>query len=62
MIKNALQAIEGVEVWPLISLSIFFIFFIVLIIWVIKVDRKYIKKMEQLPLDKGETKQSYDEN
>jgi len=56
MIKNILQSIEGVAVWPIVSLSIFFIFFIVLTIWVVGVDKRYINKMKQLPMDEESDK------
>jgi hypothetical protein len=46
-----LKAISGVEIYPLISLLIFFTFFVGLTIWVFRVDKTYLKKMENLPLD-----------
>ena len=51
MIRNYLQSIEGVEIYPLISLVVFVVFFIVMLIWIFKVDKNYIKEMEKLPLD-----------
>lgn len=51
MIRNLLQSIEGVEIYPLISLVVFVVFFIVILIWMLRIDKNYIKKMEQLPLD-----------
>ncbi len=51
MIRNYLQTIEGVEIYPLISLIIFVIFFVLMLVWMLKVDKNYIKEMEQLPLD-----------
>ena len=59
MFKYYFEQIQNVAIWPIISLTIFFAFFIALIWWVIKVDRGYIKKMKQMPLDKdGEQKSS----
>lgn len=52
MIKDVLQSVEGISLYPVISLIIFVVFFAILIIWMIKVDKKYIKKMSNLPLDK----------
>ena len=46
------EGIENVEVWPIISLIIFVIFFIVLLYGVFKMDKKYITKMGNMPLDK----------
>lgn len=51
MYKNVLQSIEGIDIYAIISLMIFFLFFIGLAIWVLKVDKKYLRKMESLPLD-----------
>ena len=53
MFKNYLQAIEGIEIYPVIGLIIFFIVFILVVIWVLKIDVDYIRKMEKLPLDSG---------
>ncbi|MEO1051891.1 MAG: cytochrome C oxidase Cbb3 [Bacteroidota bacterium] len=53
MYKHILRNIQDIEIWPVISLTIFFIFFVCLVLWVIKVDKKYIGKMESMPLDDG---------
>ena len=51
MIRNYLQSIEGVEIYPLISLVVFLLFFVIMIIWMLKADKNYIKEMEELPLE-----------
>lgn len=51
MIQDHLQSIVGVSIYPIISLVVFVVFFAALIIWVFKVDKNYIKKMENLPLE-----------
>lgn len=51
MFKHYFERIEGIEVWPIISLIIFFTFFVGLIFWVIKMDKKYVRKMENLPFE-----------
>jgi len=56
MFKNYFEGIQNIEVWPIISLAIFFMFFIGLVIWVLMVDKKYINEMENLPLEKPTTK------
>jgi cytochrome c oxidase cbb3-type subunit 3 len=53
MYKQILQSIQNVEVWAVISLVIFFVFFIGISIKVLLIDKKYIKKMEDMPLDDG---------
>ncbi|WKK79246.1 cytochrome C oxidase Cbb3 [Marivirga arenosa] len=55
MFKHYFEKIDNVEIFPIISLSIFFIFFIGLIWWVIKADKNYISKMKSLPVEE-ETK------
>jgi len=54
MYKELLQSIDGVSIYPLISLVVFVIFFVVMLIWMIKVDKNYIKKMEKLPFENEE--------
>ena len=51
MFRNYLQSIEGVEIYPLISLVVFILFFVIMFIWMLKVDKNYIKEMEELPLE-----------
>ena len=50
-IKNHMDSISGIEIFPIISLLIFFIFFVVLFCWVFTAKKDYIKKVSQLPLD-----------
>ena len=51
MFNNYLQSIEGVGVYPIVSLLVFFIFFVVLLLWMFKADKKHMQKMSELPLD-----------
>ncbi len=51
MYKDILQQIDSVEIWPIISLSIFFIFFLVLLAWAFTAEKAYITRMKQLPLE-----------
>lgn len=51
MYKYVLQSIEGVAVFPLISLLIFMSFFIGLLVWVFRKDKTYTTHMAELPLD-----------
>ena len=53
MYKQILQSIQNVDVWPAISLVIFFLFFVGILIKVALIDKKFIKKMEDMPLDDG---------
>lgn len=51
---NYLTSIVGIEVYPMISLFIFFVFFTVLIIYVVKADKKIIAEMKNIPLNEDE--------
>jgi len=53
MYKQILESVQNVEIWPTISLVIFFVFFVLLIIWVIRTDKKHIQKMKELPMNDG---------
>jgi hypothetical protein len=48
MYKNVLQAIEGIEIYPLISFSIFFLFFLGLLVYVALMDKKYLQSMSSI--------------
>lgn len=54
MIKELLQSVEGVSVYPIISLIVFVLFFVIILVWMLRVDKNYIKKMENLPFEKEE--------
>ncbi len=51
MLSENLSALEGVSIYPIVSLIIFFLVFAFAIFWVIKLDKKYINRMESIPLD-----------
>jgi len=51
MISNYLSSIEGISIFPVISLLIFLTAFIFMIVWIFRVDTSYVKQMENLPLD-----------
>lgn len=53
-LKGIMGSIDGVEVYPIVSLMVFFVFFIVLGWYVFTVNKKHIDKMKQIPLDPDE--------
>ncbi|MFN6944211.1 MAG: CcoQ/FixQ family Cbb3-type cytochrome c oxidase assembly chaperone [Cytophagaceae bacterium] len=53
-IKSHMSEIGGIEIYPVISFVIFFSFFVVMLIWVFKVNKGFIDKMKQLPLDEDD--------
>jgi len=54
-IKGHMTSIEGIEIFPLISFSIFFAFFIGLIWYVIRVDKDKINEIKNIPLENENT-------
>ena len=54
MYKEILQSIEGIEIYPLISLFIFIALFAGIVWWIFKLDKSYVKEMETLPLGNEE--------
>ncbi|MFC6860103.1 CcoQ/FixQ family Cbb3-type cytochrome c oxidase assembly chaperone [Zunongwangia atlantica] len=50
-IKGNLENIDGVAVYPMISLLIFFIFFVALFAWVITAKKEHIKQVSNIPLE-----------
>lgn len=50
-IKGNLENIDNVQIYPMISLLIFFIFFVVLFYWVITAKKEHIKEVSNIPLD-----------
>lgn len=53
MYKEVLRSIHGVEVFPVISLLIFFAFFVGVVVWSIRLDRQRVSEMAHLPLDEN---------
>ncbi|MDB9961595.1 CcoQ/FixQ family Cbb3-type cytochrome c oxidase assembly chaperone [Oceanihabitans sp.] len=50
-VKNHMDSISGIEIYPIISLLIFFAFFVVLFWWVFTAKKDYIKTVSNIPLD-----------
>ena len=51
-ISHNFDGMDGVEIYPIISLLLFFIVFVTMLIIVIKMPKKNIDEISQLPLDK----------
>ena len=51
IIINTLEQIEGVSIYPIISLIIFFLFFGFLVYYAMTSSKEYIDEMKNLPLD-----------
>lgn len=50
-IKGNLEIIDGVMIYPIISLLIFFLFFVALFWWVLTAKKSHIEKVSSIPLD-----------
>ena len=51
MYKETLQAIAGVEWFPVFSLLLFVVMFSTVLFWTSRIDRTRLLKFSQLPLD-----------
>lgn len=54
MFKHYFEQIQNIEIWPIISLILFFVFFTFTMVWILFLDKKYIEKMKSLPFDENE--------
>ncbi|MDY2587711.1 CcoQ/FixQ family Cbb3-type cytochrome c oxidase assembly chaperone [Winogradskyella aquimaris] len=50
-VKHHMESITGIEIYPLISLLIFFLFFVALFFWVFTAKKDYITTVSNIPLD-----------
>ena len=50
-IKGNLENIDGVAIYPMISLLIFFVFFVVLFWWVFTATKEHISEVSNIPLN-----------
>ena len=53
-IKQYVETMTGVAIYPIISLLIFFIFFVVQLVYVKKMDKKRVNILSNIPLDQTE--------
>ncbi|SDW72143.1 hypothetical protein SAMN05444411_10245 [Lutibacter oricola] len=50
-IKHNLAGIDGVEIYPIISLLLFFLVFSSMLIFVLKLPKRRIDELSNLPMD-----------
>lgn len=60
MYKNVLESIQGITIYPLISLAIFFTFFVILLVWVARIKKADIEEYSRLPLEDDASTVNYD--
>lgn len=53
-VKGNLENIDGVAIYPIISLLIFFLFFVILFFWVFTAKKAYIKEVSEIPLEEDD--------
>ncbi len=53
MIRNVLNSVAGIGIYPTIALLIFFSIFMGVIIYVLRLKKPYIKLMSELPLEEN---------
>jgi cytochrome c oxidase cbb3-type subunit 4 len=51
MYKEVLRSIDNIAIWPVISFVIFFLFFLGLLWWTFSVDKNFIARMSNMPMD-----------
>ncbi|WP_422009188.1 cytochrome C oxidase Cbb3 [Roseivirga pacifica] len=51
MFKHYFEQVHNVEIWPIISLSIFFVFFVGLLVYVLRIKKDHISHMSAMPLN-----------
>ena len=54
-IKQYAEGLDGINIYPMISLVIFFVFFVVLLFYVKKMDKTTVSEISRIPLDQDET-------
>ena len=52
-IKHNMETISGIEIYPILSLLIFFFFFVGLGFWVFSYKKEKIEEMSEIPLNEG---------
>ena len=54
MFKNILNSMEGISIYGIISICIFFSFFTGMLIWAFLLKKNYLHHMSEVPLNSGE--------
>jgi len=63
MIKNVLENINGVGIYGVISIILFFAFFVGMLVWAWRLKKSHLDIMSGLPLEDGTApQQPFDKN
>ena len=49
--NNYIEKVSGVDIYGMLSLTIFVVFFTVMVTWVLKTDKKKFNDISRIPLD-----------
>lgn len=55
MIRNTLESISGISIYPVFSFVLFFVFFFGMLVWVYRRNQAYIQQHGDLPLHDSQT-------
>ncbi|MGB5361991.1 MAG: CcoQ/FixQ family Cbb3-type cytochrome c oxidase assembly chaperone [Aureibaculum sp.] len=59
-VKHYFEGISDIELYPIISLILFFTVFITMLIYVMKIPKTSIEKISNLPLEEDENLNDYE--
>lgn len=54
MFKNIFSHINGIEIYPILTLIFFFTFFLAVLVMALRLDKKFVNYMGNLPLENDE--------
>ena len=54
MIEHIMHDLNGIAIFGIFSICLFFAFFTGMLLWATRLKKNYLNSMEQLPLDGGE--------
>lgn len=60
MIEHVLHDLNGIEIFGIISVCLFFVFFSGMLFWASRLKKTYLASMQDLPLDGGEKNPNHD--
>jgi len=59
-VKHYFEGMADVEIYPIISLVLFFTVFITMLIYVLKIPKKSLENISNLPLEGDENNNTYE--
>ena len=62
MYKEVLTNTHNIAIWPVMSFVIFFLFFLCLLWWTFTVDKKFIARMSNMPIEDEKDTNRINEN